>query len=70
MIIKVVGAALIVFGLIDLVGSFAGLDVWTDWLKVSLPEIVWRFTAYIELALGYFLFGLGSPDLGDAEELD
>ena len=62
MILKPLGVLLILFGLIDLAGSFAGFDLWTDVLRVNLPELVWRFTAYIELAVGFFLFKLGSGD--------
>ena len=59
-ILKTLGIILIAFGLIDLIGSFAGLDVWTEWINISLPELIWMFTAYIEIGLGYFLLKLGS----------
>ena len=65
MIVKIIGIAFIVFGLVDLIGSFVGFDVWTDFLRVNLPEIIWRFSAYIELALGYFLFKIGSNKAED-----
>ena len=62
-ILKTLGIILIAFGLIDLIGSFAGLDVWTEWINISLPELIWMFTAYIEIGLGYFLLKLGSPQV-------
>ena len=62
---KIIGGLLIAFGLVDVVGSFAGLDVWGEWIGVNLPEAIWSFTAYIEMGLGYFLFRLGSKDAGD-----
>lgn len=68
MIIKILGIVFIAFGLVDLIGSFTGFDIWTDVLQVNLPEIIWRFTAYIELALGYFLFKLGSSNVEDQVE--
>ena len=57
---KIVGGLLIAFGLLDLVGSFAGIDVWSDWIGVALPEAVWSFSAYIELGLGFWLFRRGT----------
>ena len=58
-ITKIIGGIIILFGLTDLIGSFTGLDVWGE-LGVALPDIVWSFSAYIEIALGYFIFNLGS----------
>lgn len=62
---KIIGGLLIAFGLVDVIGSFAGLDVWGEWIGVNLPEAIWSFTAYIEMGLGYFLFRLGSKDADD-----
>jgi len=59
MIVMAIGGMLLAFGLVDLIGSFAGIDVWTDWLAVELPEVVWSFTAIIEIGLGWFLLKLG-----------
>ncbi|MBX2851251.1 MAG: hypothetical protein KTR15_05855 [Phycisphaeraceae bacterium] len=59
----VAGGLLIVFGLVDLIGSFAGFDLWGT-LGIQLPDIIWSFSAYIELALGFFLCKLGLPDSG------
>ncbi len=62
---KIIGGLLIAFGLVDVVGSFAGLDVWGEWIGVNLPDAMWSFTAYIEMGLGYFLFRLGSKAVDD-----
>jgi hypothetical protein len=59
-IVKILGILLIVFGLIDFGGSFAGFDLWGGFLGVQLPELLWKFSAYIEMIIGYFLFNLGS----------
>lgn len=69
MALKVIGGLLVLFGLTDMIGSFAGLDVWRQWLHIDLPELIWSFSAYIEMALGYFLFNLGSAD-SDSEEYE
>ncbi len=49
---KIVGILIIVFGLVDLIGSFTGFDLWGT-IGIELPEVIWRFSAYIEIAIGY-----------------
>ena len=63
------GGILVVFGLVDLVGSFAGFDLWGT-IGVQLPDIVWRFSAYIELAVGYMLFRAGKGAVETEEEVE
>ena len=64
MALKIVGGLLIAFGLVDLIGSYTDFDVWTK-LGIELPTLLWQFSAYIEIGLGYFLIRLGS---GGSEE--
>ena len=65
---KIAGIILIAIGAVDLIGSFVGFDLWGT-IGVPLPEIIWRFSAYIEIALGYFLFQQGSGSkLADSGE--
>lgn len=52
------GIFLIVFGLVDLFGSYGGFDLWST-IGIQLPKIIWSFSAYIELALGFLLCKLG-----------
>lgn len=49
------------FALVDFFGSFAGFDLWGS-MGIILPEAIWRFSAYLEGALGLFLINLGSKD--------
>jgi hypothetical protein len=65
--LKILGFALIGFGLVDLVGSFTGFDLWGDFLKISLPDIIWTYSAYIEMILGYALFHASKSIGGDSE---
>jgi len=58
--VKILGIIIILFGVVDLVGSYAGFDVWTDYIGVTLPEILWKFSSYIEIAIGYFIMTMGS----------
>ncbi len=57
---KIIGIILIAIGLIDFGGSYMGFDLWNDFIKVELPEMVWRYTSYIELIVGFLLFNSGS----------
>lgn len=57
---RIVGILFIVFGLVDLIGSYTGLDVWTDWIGVNLPELLWKFSAWIEIGIGWILLQFGS----------
>jgi uncharacterized membrane protein YphA (DoxX/SURF4 family) len=57
---KIIGIILIAIGLIDFGGSYMGFDLWTDYIKVELPELLWRYTSYIELIVGFLLFQAGS----------
>jgi len=68
---KILGGLLVLFGIVDFGGSYAGFDLWTS-LGVSLPDIIWRFSAYIEIAAGYALMQVGNAtagaDEGEAEQ--
>lgn len=61
----VVGGLLIAFGLVDLIGSFAEFDLWGT-LGIQLPDAIWSFSAWIEIALGFFVckLGLNAPGQG------
>jgi len=60
-ILKIIGVLLVVFGAVDLIGSFTGFDLWGT-IGVNLPEIIWRYSSYIEIAAGMLLFSLGSAN--------
>ena len=57
-VLMAIGGLIIAFGLVDFVGSFVHFDLWGR-MGVRLPDIVWRFSAYIEFAIGYALFKYG-----------
>ena len=56
--VMMIGVLLGIFGIVDMIGSFANFDVWGI-MGITLPEIIWQYTAYIEMAAGYYLFKLG-----------
>ena len=57
---KIAGIILIVIGIIDLIGSYQGFDLWGGFIGVDLPDLLWQYTSYIEMIAGYFLFSFGS----------
>jgi hypothetical protein len=65
---KILGILFIAFGLVDLIGSYAGFDLWGDFLSVQLPEVLWKISSFIEIAIGYGLFKLGSREAEPATE--
>ena len=67
MALKIIGVLLILFGAVDLVGSHAEFDLWGT-LGVALPEFLWRISAWVEIALGYLLFKLGSGGGAEAKK--
>lgn len=58
-VLKIIGVLLVLFGATDLIGSFAGFDLWGT-LGVALPDLLWKYSAYLEIGAGALLFNLGS----------
>jgi len=65
--LKIIGAIIFLFGVVDIGGSYMDFDLWGK-IGIQLPEILWKYSSYIELALGAFLFSLDSRDKEDSEE--
>ena len=59
---KIIGGILIAFGLVDVIGSFVGIDVWGEWIGVDLPYVIWYVSGYVETGVGYFIYNLGSEN--------
>ena len=55
-------------GVVDLIGSYADFDVWTDFIGVQLPDIIWRYSAWIEIALGFLLIKIGMAASSKGDE--
>ena len=54
----IIGGLILIFGLVDLVGSYTNFDLWTE-IGVQLPDAIWRYSAYIEIGVGLLLIKLG-----------
>lgn len=67
---KIAGILIIVIGLIDLIGSYAGFDLWTGFLGLELPELLWKYSPYIEMGIGYFLFNFASKSDESEEDVE
>jgi hypothetical protein len=68
---KFIGMLLIAIGVVDFVGSYMDFDLWRGFFGVQLPDLLWQFSAYIEMGLGYFIMSLSDReemDLSDKEE--
>ena len=62
-VLMAIGGLIVAFGLVDFVGSFLHFDLWGR-LGLRLPETLWRFSAYIELAIGLAAFRIGKSMSG------
>ncbi len=64
---KILGMVIIAFGLVDLVGSYTGLDLWGK-IGIELPELIWQYSSFIEIGLGFFIMKIGSNESDGTEE--
>ena len=65
---KIFGIIFIAIGLVDLVGSYADFDLWGGFLGIQLPELLWKYSSYIEIAIGYGLINFAPK--GETEEAE
>ncbi len=65
--LKIIGILLIVMGAVDLIGSYAGFDLWGR-LGVTLPDLLWKYSSYIEIGLGLLLFNIGNANKEEPAE--
>jgi len=49
------GLFFLIFGLVDVIGSYSGFDLWGA-MGIELPIIIWMLTGYIELGIAFILF--------------
>ena len=62
----IIGGILVLFGITDFISSYAGTDLWGEIIGIQLPEIIWKFSAYAEMLIGYLLFKAGMNASEDA----
>ncbi|MDH5181936.1 MAG: hypothetical protein OEZ39_01370 [Gammaproteobacteria bacterium] len=65
-ILGYVGIAFVLFGVADFIGSYAGFDLW-GMTGIVLPEAIWKYSAYIEMAIGYGLYKLAENAQAEEE---
>ena len=65
--LKIIGAVIFLVGLADFAGSYMDFDLWGGFLGVQLPDLLWQYSAYIEMAVGAFLFSM-SPEVEETIE--
>ena len=52
---KIVGAFLLIFGIIDFSGTWYGFEIWWDLLGIWLPYILHITSPLIEIGIGVYL---------------
>ena len=68
---QMIGVIFIAMGAIDLAGAwFFNFDLWGGFFGIQLPDIIWMFTPYIELSIGFFLFNQDGDNTEDQEDPD
>ncbi len=66
---KFAGIALIIFALVDFIGSYSGFDLWGS-MGISLPDIIWQYSAFIEGGIGYFLLQMANTSAEPQPEVE
>jgi len=67
---KYLGYVLIAWGVADFGLSLMDKDLW-GMIGVTLPDLVWQYSAYIALVAGFGLMQFGkNSDKGEATEQD
>jgi len=64
--VKILAYIIIAIGIVDLFGHYASSDLWGGFIKVELPNILWQYSAYIEIAIGFLVLKF-SDRTADAE---
>jgi len=57
-----IGMLLIAIGIADFASSYMDFDLWGGVVGVQLPDLLWQFSAYIEMSLGYFIMSLSDKE--------
>lgn len=65
--LKLIGGAIILWGLADFGVSFAGIDLWAK-VGVTVPDAIYPYTHYAAFIIGGVLFSVGSKKDEDDEE--
>ena len=59
MIVKAIGILFIVWGMLDIVMGKFGVDVWNDWLGITLSDLPYRFIGLASIILGVVIYRVG-----------
>lgn len=66
---KIIGALLIIWGIADIALSWVGTDLYWE-IGISVPAIIYPFTPFIAMTIGYGLYSIGvsEEESGEGEE--
>ena len=51
----ILGGLIFLFGMVDLIGGYAQVDVWSQWMGVERDEFFHRYSPWIAILLGLWL---------------
>jgi len=49
---KILGILILIFGILDLIDSYLGMDLWADLFGIHLPAFLNTYGPIVEIALG------------------
>lgn len=58
MFLKIIGGAVVLWGIADLIMGLQGNDLWAK-VGITLPDLVWQYSHYIAIVLGGIIFSMG-----------
>ncbi len=58
MFLKIIGGAIVLWGIADLIIGLQGGDLWAQ-VGITLPDIVWQYSHYVAIVLGGIIFSMG-----------
>ncbi len=65
MLFKILGGAVVLWGIADLIIGLQGGDLWAQ-VGIQLPDLIWSFSHWIAIIAGGAIFSMGSNDKEEA----
>lgn len=67
MFLKIIGGAVVLWGIADLIMGLQGKDLWAT-VGITLPALVWQYSHYIAIVLGGIIFSMGGAGAEEPRE--
>ncbi|KJZ21121.1 hypothetical protein [Loktanella sp. S4079] len=66
MLAKIIGGAIVLWGIADLTLSMMQIDLWAE-IGIIIPDPIWSYTHYIAIFIGFIIFAQGMKDEDQSE---